>query len=77
MGDIVKKMRNEVPEGFNRFKILLPTHMTVLSIDKGIAVQAILFYTLLKMTQCSLFLLKLVKFYQQMLRHTAIGRLTS
>jgi hypothetical protein len=45
MGNVIKKMGNQVPGRFLRLKVLLAAYMTKSSIDLGITIKAIFFGT--------------------------------
>lgn len=52
MGDVGKKMGNQLPEAFLRFYVLLPTYLTVFTRHYRITVQAIFFFSFFKMRHC-------------------------
>jgi hypothetical protein len=56
MRDILKKMRDHVPESFFWLHVLLPAYMTISSLYDRPAVQAILFLSLWDMRQANFFL---------------------
>jgi len=56
MGDVFKKMIEQVPERFLRSNILLATDMAKPALELGIAVQTVPFFPFFKMTQAEIFL---------------------
>lgn len=51
MGDVLEKMRHQVPGRFFGFDIFLPANMTVTPLHHGIAVKAVFFFPFLQVTQ--------------------------
>ena len=57
MGDVIEKVRNEVPKSFVRLYILLATHLAKAATDFGITIQTVFFLPFLKMRHVLLVLL--------------------
>ena len=51
MGDVVKEVGNDVPETFLRFDIFLAAYLAVMARYHCIAVEAVFFFSLVKMRQ--------------------------
>jgi hypothetical protein len=62
MGNVLKKVRDEVPDSFFRFNIFLPADMAKPALDFCITIEAVLFLSFLKMAHGALILLKIIKF---------------
>ena len=56
MSNVIKKMRNHMPECFLGLHILLAANMAVFPLHRGATVQAILFFSLRGMRQPKIFL---------------------
>ncbi len=53
MGDVIKKMRDEVPNGFCRLQVLLSANMAKPAIHLCVAIQAYRLFSLFMVTQRS------------------------
>ena len=64
MGDVIKKMREHMPEGLLGHYIFLPAYMAIASLYGRAAIQAILFLSLGDVGHCKYFLKNKYKKYK-------------
>ena len=65
MGDIIKKMREHMPESFLRHNVFLPAIVAIRPLNQGAAVQAVFLFSFGYMRQGNFFLKISTKTYKK------------